>query len=1010
MSDDEILRTIYKMEIEPSSYLQGVDKMVASTNQLSKSQESYNDTGSELISTLAEIKEAHTSLSKEAVKTRRELKENEQQIAKTTKALESASGEIKNRLIKNLGTLNESNAILKTNLQQVNEELVVTRKGLSFYNSKLDESIKTNNLAKKSVGELLNVKKALGEEVKKLSGRVKEMALGFVSGFAGGLVSQVLPVLLEFGAKLIGLSGKLSEFEERQKISIEIQDKAAEGYASQVTRLELIRMKLNDLSIPEKERIKLLNEYNSIADKGNKLDKAQIDNLAEINFKINEQISLIKQRALAKAAENVIAEKAEGVFKSQTALQEKIGFKLTDERISDIGRLGFDALLPQEQTKVRAQFNEDPLDLIEAAKNYVNKRAEFNRAVSVGLDFITTEGLTTKSGQKGVKEKKEKEIENVYVQMLNELKARLASARDRAFESEPLIFEKFATQLQRDFASIDKLIKDKKLTSGQGSVLKGLIDQINEVNLNKELTSFRKNSAAALQAIDDELSNVALQVATHTAQNIRDGFEREKATIEQTFQSTSAAIEKAQTSLLKKIDDDQEKGLISEGDAKRKKFLASVLFGNLLTEAGVAKTNQEIELAFKIFKKTLDAAKTPFEDQLLTLSQETTEEIKVQTARFFEGKIGYEKYQKALTDIIKKESRLRRKIALDEAEDQLLQVRSQLKKSNLTKAQRESLEDQVRALENQITNLNREILTGGASDQNAAAKKKMDALLSYVKAISDLANSVLSFWQKTNEAEQEALDKSITLQEKRVEAAQRIAARGNAQYLKEEQDRLTQLQVQRENAARKQLGIDSALQASQVLVGITGAISKIAAAPFGAETISEIAIIIGALATGYGIVRNLQGNQPRLAEGTKYLSRGNNPSGRDTIPAMLDEGEAVIPADKNKDYHPTISALFDGTIPADHLNNFVRTYHKIKSVPQPNYSRIGEVAAMQISSDGKMAVLLSENNKKLDEHISLQRQTIRTLKAMGMNVNLDKNGFAASWMEVVEQAQRDKKA
>lgn len=288
-------------------------------------------------------------------------------------------------------------------------------------------------------------------------------------------------------------------------------------------------------------------------------------------------------------------------------------------------------------------------------------------------------------------------------------------------------------------------------------------------------------------------------------------------------------------------------------------------------------------------------------------------------------------------------------------------------------------------------------------------KKKRDEISSYATQIGNLAASVVQFWQLENEAEAKALDKSIELQEKRVDAAIRIAERGNAEYLKAEEDRLTELNVARENAARKQLAIDAALQASQILVGITGAIAKIATPGIGTvEVIAAIATIVGALATGYGLVRDLQGNQPKLYEGTKYLDRDGHPKGRDTIPAYLNEGEAVIPTDKNKKYHPAVSAIYDGTIPAEDMNNFVRNYHKLKPIPQPNYDRIKEVAELKIGQDGRMSVLLSEQNKKIDEHINLQRQMLRAMNKMSVSATIDRNGVAIMVNEYIEQIARDK--
>ena len=51
---------------------------------------------------------------------------------------------------------------------------------------------------------------------------------------------------------------------------------------------------------------------------------------------------------------------------------------------------------------------------------------------------------------------------------------------------------------------------------------------------------------------------------------------------------------------------------------------------------------------------------------------------------------------------------------------------------------------------------------------------------------------------------------------------------------------------------------------------------------------------------------------PKYAKGTKYLQRGNNPSGTDTIPILADEGERIIPRKQNKKYWNIYEAIDDG--------------------------------------------------------------------------------------------------
>ncbi len=212
-------------------------------------------------------------------------------------------------------------------------------------------------------------------------------------------------------------------------------------------------------------------------------------------------------------------------------------------------------------------------------------------------------------------------------------------------------------------------------------------------------------------------------------------------------------------------------------------------------------------------------------------------------------------------------------------------------------------------------------------NQQKNQQTKLDQINAYAQAIGNVATSVIGFWQAANEAEAAALDRSIALQQRRVDEALRIADKGNAQYLKAEKDRLKELEVEREASARRQLGVNAALQASQILVAITGAIAKLATSPLGtAQVFAEIAVIVGALATGYGLVKQLQANQPTFAEGTLSVERGRNKPGVDTVPAWLSEGEAVIPVSKNRKYKKAVEAIYHGAVPADEMNEFVQNY------------------------------------------------------------------------------------
>jgi hypothetical protein len=241
--------------------------------------------------------------------------------------------------------------------------------------------------------------------------------------------------------------------------------------------------------------------------------------------------------------------------------------------------------------------------------------------------------------------------------------------------------------------------------------------------------------------------------------------------------------------------------------------------------------------------------------------------------------------------------------------------------------------------------------------------------------------------QNANRLEQQSLDKSISIQQRRVEQAQRIAQNGNAEYLQQEEEKLIEIERQREESARKQIAINTALQASQLLVSITGALTAISVPGAGPALVAaNIATIVAGLSTGYGLLSNLASSTPSFFEGKDFVPLGNNPKGRDTIPANLHEGEAVIQADKNAKYAPTVRAIRRGLISPDILNSI--------STGKLNYGAIEKAIEVKTSNSD-----FTEMNKKLESMLMLLSGTNKAIGGLNVNVNMDSDGFSASIMK-----------
>jgi hypothetical protein len=778
----------------------------------------------------------------------------------------------------------------------------------------------------------------------------------------------------------------------QQKLAKEITEEAVQGFATEVTHLELIKRKLDDLTIPQIERIRLAKEYNKTADEGNQIDLKQIDNIGLVNQAIDKQIGKIKERAFARAAENVIAKRAEAVFLAEEEARANV-------RITTIVQPGKKQNLMEayvdgieQQTAIARQVDTDP--------KVIKARDELNAALNAGFKFITADTLT--GPQKPTTDTKS-HIENVFLEERRKQIDKLNELNRKAVEDEKTIRKQFADDLVTEDLRIQKLLKDKKLTKPQAETLKVEAAKINTVELNKALEDFNKKIADARKKLNDELKDLQNKSIQDSINLVQDEFQRRSALIEFNEQKE---IQDARDNIQDRLDAlELDRLLIGEENYQAARAEIVDTGEQNILNITEKYANERQDLSADIFKKALDTAQKILDEQLTEVDEETAEKIKAQKRLLDSGAINYEQFQKAITKIQKDEKAKKDKARLEELRAELDAINARLE-AVTDGEEREQLLARQRSTRSQIAEIESKV------DTTDPGEKKKETLTAYVESVGQLTDAVISFWQKANEAEQKALDRSIEIQQKRVDAAQRIAERGNAQYLKEEEDRLKELEIKRENAARRQLAIDAALQASQILVAITGAVAKIATPGIGiAETIASIAVIVGSLATGYGLVKSLQGNQPHLAEGTTFVQRGKHPQGRDTIPAWLDEGEAVMPKETNKQYKKSIEAIYHGKVPANVMNTFVENYvsNKIKPLPTPNYEKIKHTAEMSVTHDGRLASMVSDQNRLIAENNDLQRQTLRAMKNMSVSANIDRNGVAIMVNEFLGQMEIDKR-
>lgn len=84
-----------------------------------------------------------------------------------------------------------------------------------------------------------------------------------------------------------------------------------------------------------------------------------------------------------------------------------------------------------------------------------------------------------------------------------------------------------------------------------------------------------------------------------------------------------------------------------------------------------------------------------------------------------------------------------------------------------------------------------------------------------------------------------------------------------------------------------------------------------------------VAIVLATVTAGLNLAKIIATPIPRFKEGTLNVGGGSLDSDGG-MQAIIHRGEAIIPADRNREYHPTIKALYNRQVKASEINAFVQ--------------------------------------------------------------------------------------
>jgi hypothetical protein len=226
------------------------------------------------------------------------------------------------------------------------------------------------------------------------------------------------------------------------------------------------------------------------------------------------------------------------------------------------------------------------------------------------------------------------------------------------------------------------------------------------------------------------------------------------------------------------------------------------------------------------------------------------------------------------------------------------------------------IDKQISEIELKLVELGK-LTEDGTEKLKGLTDKQKEIIDQTATLLTSVSDNVFSVLNAQVQAYTEGLDKAIDKSKSALDEIRANSENFNAQQLEIEKERLERLEAERAKAVER----EKILGQVQVAINAAIAISKAATQP-GAPF--AIAATLAALIAGLAQARVAAGNA--FFHGVEYLERGNNRAGRDTIPAMLNEGERVITTDTNNRYWDVLSAVHNNRIPADVLNSFANAY------------------------------------------------------------------------------------
>ena len=530
-------------------------------------------------------------------------------------------------------------------------------------------------------------------------------------------------------------------------------------------------------------------------------------------------------------------------------------------------------------------------------------------------------------------------------------------------EAQKQISEKRIEYTQREIAAQIKLNEVKfKQQEQSGDYEAALQTQIKNIELaaKAELSAKNKSTderkAIELKAQND-IDNLKLQASQAANQRQLD-FDKQSL-------SLRAAVEKEWSQELLQIKKDE-----IEANADQEKLQAQETIKN---KKQLAQRIKEIDEKAAVDKKAIDDAELQkeieYQNKILSLTIEIeNKKLQAQLSKTTDvderARIQKKIYDNELTILTQRQNDIDKLekaeiISHQEAELRKLQLTSERVNAEIAEEQRKAQEQE--AINQQISDTLYGIYQNFLDAQFQISKNNRDA------ETSDALRAL------NKQRENELKNKNLTEKEKQKidDEYDKKVAKIKLEAWKADQE-----------AAKTQAIINGALAVVRALATINYPQSLIVAAAYAVSTALQVDVI------------NSQ-KPPQYFKGIERVPLGNNKKGKDTVPALLHEGERVVPTETNEQYFNALSTIQNKKVSSDFAN----------AVLTGNYSNF------KIKSITSESPIIERQFKKFIEtnvhhvsHLSDERISAINNYQLNATASIDSNEVA----EIVARQLRDK--